>query len=146
MLEQVLEKYPDQVKLIFLSFPLSNHRFSKKAAIAAFAAKKQGKFWEYHNRLFKNVDSLNEQKFLQIARELNLDIERFKKDMNDLKIVARINQDIRLGAYLGIRATPTVLINGTVSRARTLEALQDDVEKELARARKNSAVKGEKKG
>ena len=146
MLEQVLEKYPDQVKLIFLSFPLSNHRFSKKAAIAAFAAKKQGKFWEYHDRLFKNVDSLNDQKFLEIARELNLDIERFEKDMNDLKIVARINQDIRLGAYLGIRATPTVLINGTVSRARTLESLQDDVEKELARARKNSVVKGEKKG
>ena len=146
MLEQVLEKYPDYVKLIFLSFPLSNHRFSKKAAIAAFAAKKQGKFWEYHDRLFENVDSLNEQKFLQIARELNLDIERFEKDMKDLKIVARINQDIRLGAYLGIRATPTVLINGTVSRARTLESLQDDVEKELARARKNSVVKDEKKG
>ena len=146
MLEQVLEKYPDQVKLIFLSFPLSNHRFSKKAAIAAFAAKKQGKFWEYHDRLFENVNSLNEQKFLQIARELNLDMERFEKDMNDLKIVARINQDIRLGAYLGVRATPTVLINGSVSRARTLEALQDDVETELARARKNSVVKGEKKG
>lgn len=142
----MFEKYPDQVKLIFLSFPLSNHRFSKKAAIAAFAAKKQGKFWEYHDRLFENVDSLNEQKFLQIARELNLDMERFKKDMNDLKIVARINQDIRLGAYLGIRATPTVLINGTVSRARTLESLQDEVDKELARARKNSVVKGEKKG
>ena len=146
MLEQVLEKYPDQVKLIFLSFPLRSHRFSKKAAIAAFAAKKQGKFWEYHDRLFENVHSLNEQKFLQIARELHLDMERFEKDMNDLKIVARINQDIRLGAYLGIRATPTVLINGTVSRARTLESLQDDVEKELARARKNSVVKGEKKG
>ena len=41
MLEQVLEKYPQQVKLIFLSFPLTNHKFAKKAAIAAFAAKKQ---------------------------------------------------------------------------------------------------------
>jgi protein-disulfide isomerase len=138
----VLEKYPDQVKLIFLSFPLRNHRFAKKAAIAAFAAKKQGKFWEYHDRLFENVDSLNDQKFLQIARELNLDMERFEKDMNDLKIVARINQDIRLGSYLGVRATPTVLINGSVSRARTPEALQSDVERELERAKKEVNRKG----
>ena len=138
----MLEKYPDQVKLIFLSFPLRNHRFAKKAAIAAFAAKKQGKFWEYHDRLFENVDSLNDQKFLQIARELNLDMERFEKDMNDLKIVARINQDIRLGGYLGVRATPTVLINGSVSRARTPEALQSDVERELERAKKEVNRKG----
>ena len=144
MLEQVLEKYPDQVKLIFLSFPLANHRFAKKAAIAAFAAKKQGKFWEYHDRLFANIDSINDQKFFQIARELGLDMERFEKDINDLKIVARINQDIRLGAYLGVRATPTVFINGRVSRARTLEAFQVDVETELRKVRKE--VKSEGKG
>ena len=138
----MLEKYPDQVKLIFLSFPLRNHRFAKKAAIAAFAAKKQGKFWEYHDRLFLNLKSLNDQKFLQIARELGLDLDRFVKDMNDLKIVARINQDIRLGGYLGVRATPTVLINGSVSRARTLEALQSDVERELERAKKEVNRKG----
>jgi protein-disulfide isomerase len=144
VLEQLLEKYPDQVKLIFLSFPLRNHRFAKKAAIAAFAAKKQGHFWEYHDRLFANIDSINDQKFLEIARELGLDMERFEKDINDLKIVARINQDIRLGAYLGVRATPTVFINGSVSRARTLEAFQVDVETELRKVRKE--VKSEGKG
>jgi len=144
VLEQVLEKYPAQVKLIFLSFPLRNHKFAKEAAIAAFAAKKQGKFWEYHDRLFVNLESLNDQKFLQIARELGLDMERFEKDLNDLKIVARINQDIRLGAYLGVRSTPTVLINGTVSNARTLDALQADVEMELKKVKKE--VKREGKG
>jgi protein-disulfide isomerase len=144
VLEQVLEKYPDQVKLIFLSFPLRNHRFSKQAAVAAFAAKKQNKFWEYHDLLFMNLKSLNDQKFLQIARDLGLDMERFEKDMKDLKIVARINQDIRLGGYLGVRATPTVLINGSVSRARTLEALQADVDKELKKAKKQ--VQGEGRG
>ena len=144
MLEQLLEKYPDQVKLIFLSFPLRNHKFAKKAAIAAFAAKKQGHFWEYHDRLFANLDSINDQKFLEIAREVGLDMERFEKDINDLKIVARINQDIRLGAYLGVRATPTVFINGSVSKARTLEALQVDVEMELRKVKKE--VKSEGKG
>ena len=144
MLEQLLEKYPDQVKLIFLSFPLRNHRFAKKAAVAAFAAKKQGKFWEYHDRLFANLDSIDDQKFLEIAREVGLDMERFEKDINDLKIVARINQDIRLGAYLGVRATPTVFINGSVSKGRTLEALQADVEQELRKVRKE--VKSQGKG
>jgi protein-disulfide isomerase len=144
VLEQLLEKYPDQVKLIFLSFPLRNHRFAKKAAVAAFAAKKQGKFWEYHDRLFANLDSIDDQKFLEIARELGLDMERFEKDINDLKIVARINQDIRLGAYLEVRATPTVFINGRVSKGRTLEALQADVEQELRKVKKE--VKSQGKG
>ena len=136
MLEQVLEKYPQQVKLIFLSFPLTNHKFAKKAAIAAFAAKKQGKFWEYHDRLFENIESVNDQKLLDIASEIGLDMEKFEKDLNDLKIVARINQDIRLGNYLGVRGTPTVFINGSVSRARTLEGFQADVEMELRKVKK----------
>ena len=140
----MLEKYPDQVKLIFLSFPLTNHKFAKKAAIAAFAAKKQGKFWEYHDLLFANLESVNDQKFLQIAREVGLNMDRFEKDLNDLKIVARINQDIRLGAYLNVRATPTVLINGSVSRARTLQAFQADVDMELRKVKKE--VKSEGKG
>ena len=134
------------MKLIFLTFPLANHKFAKKAAIAAFAARKQGKFWEYHDRLFANLESLNDQKFLEIAREVGLDMDRFEKDLNDLKIVARINQDIRLGAYLGVRATPTVFINGTVSKARTLEALQADVQTELKRVKKELEVSGEGKG
>jgi len=140
----VLEKYPDQVKLIFISFPLRNHKFAKKAAVAAFAARKQGKFWEYHDRLFANLESINDQKLLEIAREVGLDMERFEKDINDLKIVARINQDIRLGAYLEVRATPTVFINGSVSKARTLEALQADVEQELRKVKKED--KGQGKG
>jgi protein-disulfide isomerase len=142
----LLEKYPLQVKLVFKNYPLTNHTFAKKAAVAAFAARKQGKFWEYHDLLFQNGDSLSDQKFLQIARELGLDLERFEKDINDLKIVARVNQDIRLGAYLGVRGTPTVFINGNVSRARTLEALEAAVKNALEEAKKRSAASPGGKG
>ena len=142
----MLEKYPLQVKLVFKNYPLRRHTFAKKAAIAAFAARNQGKFWEYHDLLFQNGDSLSDQKFLQIARELGLDLEQFEKDINDLKIVARINQDIRLGAYMGVRGTPTVFINGKVSKARTLEALEAAVENELEKARKGAVVSGGGKG
>ena len=138
----MLEKFPLQVKLVFKSFPLTKHKFAKKAAVAAFAARRQGKFWEYHDLLFENIDTLSDQKFRQIARELGLDLERFEKDINDLKIVARINQDIRLGAHMGVRGTPTVFINGRVSKARTLEALEAAVEIELKKARKRPGVNG----
>ena len=142
----MLEKFPLQVKLVFKSFPLRKHKYAKKAAVAAFAARRQGKFWEYHDLLFENIDTLSDQKFRQIARELGLDLERFEKDINDLKIVARINQDIRLGAHMGVRGTPTVFINGRVSRARTLEALEAAVESALEKARKRPAVSGGGKG
>ncbi len=134
------------MKLVFKNFPLTKHKFAKKAAVAAFAARRQGKFWEYHDLLFENVDTLSDQKFWQIARELGLDLVRFEKDINDLKIVARINQDIRLGAYMGVKGTPTVFINGRVSRARTLEALEAAVKNELNKPRKRPGVNGGGKG
>ena len=142
----MLEKYPLQVKLILKNFPLRKHTFAKKAAVAAFAARRQGKFWEYHDLLFENGDSLNDEKFRHIARELDLDLERFEKDLNDLKLVARVNQDIRLGAYMGVRGTPTVFVNGTVSKARTLEALEAAVKNALEEARKVPAASGGGKG
>ena len=89
-----------------------------------------------------NGDNLSDEKFLQIARDLNLNMEEFEKDMNDLKIVARINQDIRLGGYLGVRGTPTIYINGRLSKARTLEALQAEVEIELRKVKKEGKSKG----
>ena len=132
--------------MVFKNFPLRKHVFAKKAAVAAFAARRQGKFWEYHDLLFESGDALSDQKFLQIARQLGLDLERFEKDIKDLKIVARINQDIRLGAYMGVRGTPTVFVNGTVSRARTLEALEAAVESALEEAKKRPTTSGGEKG
>ena len=134
------------MRLVFKSFPLRKHKYAKKAAVAAFAARRQGKFWEYHDLLFENGDSLSDEKFQDIARELGLDLERFEKDLNDLKIVARINQDIRLGAHMGVRGTPTVFINGNVARARTLEALEAAVRHELQRTRKGPVVSDGGKG
>jgi protein-disulfide isomerase len=145
-LEQLLEKYPLQVRLVFKNYPLRRHTFAKKAAVAALAARRQGKFWEYHDLLFENGDSLNDEKFRHIARELGLDLDTFEKDLNDLKLVARVNQDIRLGAYMGVRGTPTLFINGKVSRARTLEALEAAVQNELEQTRKGPVVSGGGKG
>ena len=83
LLEQVLEKYPNEVKMVYKNFPLRNHRFARPAAIAALAAERQGKFWEFHDLLFENYNRLSAEKIQEIARELNLDMDKFEQDQKD---------------------------------------------------------------
>jgi protein-disulfide isomerase len=127
----VLEKYPNQVKLVFKNFPLRNHKFSMQAAIAALAAEKQGKFWEFHDLLFKNYNHLNEQKIKEIAQQLNLDMEKFEKDRKDPQINGMINKDLAEGNQAGVRGTPTIFINGRLLRNRSMAGFQELIEKAL---------------
>ena len=136
----MLEQYPKDVKLIFKNYPLARHAYAKKAAIAAAAAQRQEKFWEYHDRLFENYDRLDDQKFREIARELNLDMEKFEKDLNDPATILRVNKDAQLGHSVGVGGTPTVFINGSISKARTLEDFQAIIVKELQKAGKRAAL------
>ena len=131
VLEQVLETYPDDVKIVFKNFPLRNHKFAMKAATAALAAESQGKFWEFHDLLFKNYNKLNDQKIREIALELGLDQTEFKKKMKDPKITAIIRQDVRDGAQAGVRGTPTIFINGRRLNNRSLKGFQAAIDKEL---------------
>jgi len=131
VLEQVLEKNPNQVKLVFKNFPLRNNKFAMPAAIAALAAEKQGKFWEFHDLLFKDYNRLNEQKIKEIAQQLNLDMEQFEKDRKDPRIRAMINRDMSEGNRVGVRGTPTVFINGRLLRNRSMTGFQELIEKAL---------------
>jgi len=134
LLEQVLEKNPKDVKLVYKNFPLRNHKFARPAAIAALAAGKQGKFWEFHDLLFKDYNRLNEQKFQEIARELNLDMEQFEKDQKDPEILALISRDMSEGSQAGVRGTPTLFVNGRLLRNRSLAGFQDMIDKEVKKA------------
>ena len=130
-LEQVLEKYPNQVKLVFKNFPLRNHKFSMQAAIAALAAEKQGRFWEFHDLLFKDYSRLSEEKVREIAQQLNLDMEKFEKDRKDPQIMTMINRDIAEGNQAGVRGTPTVFINGRLLRNRSMAGFDELIDKAL---------------
>lgn len=131
VLEQVLEKNPHQVKLVYKNFPLNNHKFAMPAAIAALAAEKQGKFWEFHDLLFKDYNRLNEQKINEIAQQLKLDMEKFAKDRKDPRIRAVINRDLAEGNQVGVRGTPTIFINGRLLRNRSIPGFQQLIEKAL---------------
>ena len=141
VLEQVLEKYPEDVKLGFKNFPLRNHRFAQQAAAAALAADKQGKFWEFHNLLFKNYNRLNQQEIQEIAKKLALDMERFQKGRQDSKTLAKIQGDISEGNKAGVRGTPTIFINGRMLRNRSLEGFSALIAKQLDKVGKRSVAK-----
>jgi protein-disulfide isomerase len=138
VLEQVLEKYPHDVKIVFKNYPLRNHKFAMKAAIAALAAGSEGKFWEFHDELFKNYNKLNDQKIREIALGLGFDQAEFEKKMKDPKLTKMIRQDLRDGAQAGVRGTPTIFINGRRLKNRSLQGFQAAIDKELQRLGKKT--------
>jgi len=128
----LLEKHPKSLKLVFKHYPLSGiHKFAVNAAIAAMAAGKQGKFWEFHDALFTNHSRLNEEKVQEIATQLGLDPTRFETDRRDSEVADLVNRDYREGSQLGIRGVPTVYINGKQQRRWSPQSLEQAVEAEL---------------
>ncbi len=139
LLEQVLEKNPDNVKLVYKSFPLRNHKFAMKAAIAALAAESQGKFWEFHDLLLKDFNGLNDEKVLEIAGKLGLNKGEFEKMMKDPDLDMKIRKDLADGSNAGVRGTPTIFINGRLLRNRSLMGFQKEIDKELSKIQEKAA-------
>jgi predicted DsbA family dithiol-disulfide isomerase len=131
MLDKVLEANPETVKVVFKNYPLRNHPHARQAAAAALAAQKQGKFWEFHDQLFKHHQKLGPQEITGIAKELGLDEQKLTTEMKDTAVMASISKDMSEAARLGVRGTPTVFINGRILRNRTLEGFQAAIDKAL---------------
>ena len=130
-LEQLLEKYPNDVRVVFKNFPIRSHKFAIQAAMAALAADRQGKFWEFHDELFKNYNRLNDQKVREIATQLNLDQKQFEEHKKNPVVAARIRQDYEEGLKLGVRGTPTIFINGRKLKNRSLQNMEAMINQEL---------------
>ena len=124
----MLEKFPKEVKLVIKQFPLSIHPYARKAAIAALAAGKQGKFWEMHHELFANQNDLNDAKVEAIAKQLGLDIEKFNEDLKDSAIASLIDRDLASGAQANVQGTPTIFVNGRLLAQRSLPGFQQAIE------------------
>jgi protein-disulfide isomerase len=139
VLAQVLEKYPHDVKLVFKNFPLQNHKFAFKAAVAALAAESQGKFWEFHDLLFKNFNRINDQKIQEIALAVGLNQQEYEKKKNDPAITRKVQQDLSDGQQAGVRGTPTVFVNGIRLRDRSLQGFQAVIDKQLEKLGKTAA-------
>lgn len=137
----MLDTYPDNVKIVYKNFPLKNHKYAKKAAIAALAADRQGKFWEFHDLLFDHYKKPDDQKIKEIAQQLELDLKAFDKNMKNPEIRAKVQRDLRDGQKAGVRGTPTIFINGRRLKNRTLIGFQTLINKELVKLKISEAKK-----
>lgn len=112
------------------------HKFAFPAALAAMAAHEQGKFWEFHDRLFAAGPDLDLQKIEGIAREIGLDMNRFQKDLASPAMRQRVITDFEAGRGAGVSGTPTIFINGRrLKQERSAEAIQQIINQELAKAK-----------
>jgi protein-disulfide isomerase len=133
----VLDKYPKKVKLVFKNFPLTSiHPFAYKAAVAALAADAQGKFWQFHEKLFANQRSLNDAQIQGIAGELNLDMERFNDAVKDPAIQKLIARDMDEGKEAGVEGIPAIFVNGRLPKESSLQGIEALIELELKKEKK----------
>lgn len=112
--KKILNDYPSQVRLVYKQFPLTSiHPNSQKAAEASECADEQGKFWEYHDKLFDNqAAGYNLDKFKQWAKELGLDSSKFDNCLDSGKYASKVTVDQQEGQAKGVNGTPATFVNG----------------------------------
>lgn len=116
-----------KVMLVFRHFPLyQSHPASMDAAYAAQATALQGKFWEMDDQLFGkqeiwSVSANPRQEFINMAKEIKLDIEKFKSDMDSKVVKDKVQADLASGNQAGVNSTPTFFLNGKKMEFTTLD-------------------------
>ena len=129
ILKQMHEEFGDKVHITFREFPLANHDHAIPAASAAEAAGMQGKFWEMHALIFENQNQWKTQpdarpNFEGYAKQIGLDVERYKRDVNSDRVEQRIFLDGKRARSMGVNSTPTVFLNG---REVPFQSLREDL-------------------
>ena len=131
LFEQVLDTYPESVKVVFKHYPLSFHKQAMPAALASMAAAEQGRFWEYHDELFLNQERLNGKTFLEIAQNLGLDLDRFSLDMMRPSLRKKIEQDVADAKKVKVTGTPAIFVNGRQLKKRDFSSISKLIDAEL---------------
>jgi len=135
MVGQLLAAYPQQLRLVYRQTPLLMHQHARKAASAAIAARRQGKFWEMHDALFAISDRLGPESIANAARQLGLDMQQFEADMNSVDANRSIQADQAAARAAKVTTAPTFFINDRRVTNPTFEGMRAMVEEELKRLR-----------
>lgn len=136
ILPLIISEYVDsgKAKIAIRDFPLSFHTNSEKAAEASECAHEQGKFWEYHDKLFANQQKLGITDLKQYAKDLGLDTAKFDQCLDSGKYANEVKKDFQDGQSYGVSGTPTILINGMpVIGAQPFSAFKQIIDAELAK-------------
>ncbi len=112
LLDKLPDEFPGQVRILFKFYPLGAHLHGEAAARAAAAAIPQGKFWEMHHTIFEHQDALEPRDLEKYAKEIGLDVPKWKAALDSEAVADRVSRDRKQGDALGITGTPTMFING----------------------------------
>jgi protein-disulfide isomerase len=135
VISRLRQRYGDKLRVVYKSNPLPFHSHAFIAARGAMAAQAQGKFWAFHDALYATEAKFDEEKLVSIAKAVGMDAKRFRRDIGGGEFDAAIDDDLALGAMLGVTGTPAYFVNG-----RPVEGALPDlhfrliVEEELERA------------
>lgn len=137
-LKQLLTQYPNDVKLVFRHYPLSQiHPNAEKAAEASECVAKIGgndKFWQMHDKLFENQATLGADTYKRLAGEVGVDVAKFTACLDSGEMAARVALDTASGNDAGVSGTPATFVNGTMLEgAQDVSAFQTEINKILGK-------------
>jgi protein-disulfide isomerase len=113
LLDKIFAEYPGKIHFVYKNYPLSIHEHSEIAARAAMAARKQGKFWQMHDALFKNqATGLDKATILRLAQQVGLNMKQFQADWDSESVADAVLRDRKQGDKLGLDGTPLIYIDG----------------------------------
>ena len=124
--------YGDSVRIVWKNYPLSFHPNAMPSALAAMAANEQGKYWEFHDKLFADQKNQKRDDFIKYAKELKLDVAKFTADLDSEKNKAKIAADVAEAGKLGVTGTPAFFVNGRfLNGAKPFTAFAELINQEL---------------
>jgi protein-disulfide isomerase len=130
--DEVLNAYPGKIRLVFRHYPLPFHAEAPKASEASMCANEQGKFWEYHDVLFKNQQQLAVADLKNHASAIGLDAAKFAECLDSGKNASVVEKDMEAGKKVGVNGTPAFFINGIMlSGAQPIEEFKAVIDSEL---------------
>jgi protein-disulfide isomerase len=131
-IKELAKTYGDKIKIVFRDFPLDFHPNAKTAAMAAGCANDQGKFWQYHDKLFENQKKLDLESLKSYAKELGLNASEFSKCLDSKKHESEVTKDAQDGQKASVTGTPTSFINGRkVEGAQPIDQFKKIIDEEL---------------
>ena len=123
-----------KARVAIRDFPLEFHSNAQKAAEASGCANEQGKFWEYHDKLFANQQALSISDLKQYAKDLGLDTSKFDQCLDSGKYASEVQKDLKDGQSYGVTGTPTIFVNGNpVVGAQPFSTFKQIIDAELAK-------------
>jgi len=132
---EIAKKYGNKVQIAFRHFPLPMHKEARPASEASMCMNEQGsdKFWKFHDKVFKNQQSLDDASLEKLAKESGGNVEKFKQCYQAKKYAKLVQDDMDYGEKIGVRSTPTFFINGQiVNGALPIEQFSEMIDEALA--------------